>query len=460
MEREKRNFGGRKPERGQTPSREKRPRREGPREERDSSQRTFSRGFNREQGSYERRGERPKEIKFDRDNSRERPERRSFERRDERGGERNFERRDNFTDRRNERRGEDRFERRGEDRRRDDRGERRNDDRRGGERFERRGDQGRGNDRFERRAEGRGGERFERRDDRGERRDNGFERRDNRFERRSDDRRGDNRYERRGDDRRGGSRFSSPKIVKRENNDDGLIRLNKYISNSGICSRRDADVLIAAGAVTVNGNIVTEMGYKVSPEDIIVYGGERLVNEKKKYLLLNKPKGYITTSDDPQKRKTVMNLIHGACKERIYPVGRLDRNTTGILLFTNDGEMAKKLTHPSFGARKVYHVETDKNVTQADLTRLVEGIELEDGVTVVDQAHFVGDGLDKKKIGIEIHSGKNRIVRRLFEYLGYEVVKLDRVVFAGLTKKELPKGTYRFLTEKEVGFLKMLKAVN
>ena len=425
MEREKRNFGGRKPERGQTPSREKRPRREGPREERDSSQRTFSRGFNREQGSYERRGERPKEIKFDRDNSRERPERRSFERRDERGGERNFERRDNFTDRRNERRGEDRFERRGEDRRRDDRGERR---------FDRRTD------------DRRGGERFERRDDRGERR--------------SDDRRGDNRYERRGDDRRGGSRFSSPKIVKRENNDDGLIRLNKYISNSGICSRRDADVLIAAGAVTVNGNIVTEMGYKVSPEDIIVYGGERLVNEKKKYLLLNKPKGYITTSDDPQKRKTVMNLIHGACKERIYPVGRLDRNTTGILLFTNDGEMAKKLTHPSFGARKVYHVETDKNVTQADLTRLVEGIELEDGLTVVDQAHFVGDGLDKKKIGIEIHSGKNRIVRRLFEYLGYEVVKLDRVVFAGLTKKELPKGTYRFLTEKEVGFLKMLKAVN
>ncbi len=425
MEREKRNFGGRKPERGQTPSREKRPRREGPREERDSSQRTFSRGFNREQGSYERRGERPKEIKFDRDNSRERPERRSFERRDERGGERNFERRDNFTDRRNERRGEDRFERRGEDRRRDDRGERR---------FDRRTD------------DRRGGETFERRD--------------NRFERRSDDRRGDNRYERRGDDRRGGSRFSSPKIVKRENNDDGLIRLNKYISNSGICSRRDADVLIAAGAVSVNGNIVTEMGYKVSPEDIIVYGGERLVNEKKKYLLLNKPKGYITTSDDPQKRKTVMNLIHGACKERIYPVGRLDRNTTGILLFTNDGEMAKKLTHPSFGARKVYHVETDKNVTQADLTRLVEGIELEDGVTVVDQAHFVGDGLDKKKIGIEIHSGKNRIVRRLFEYLGYEVVKLDRVVFAGLTKKELPKGTYRFLTEKEVGFLKMLKAVN
>lgn len=439
MEREKRNFGGRKPERGQTPSREKRPRREGPREERDSSQRTFSRGFNREQGSYERRSERPKEIKFDRDNSREKPERRSFERRDERGGERNFERRDNFTDRRNERRGEDRFERRGEDRRRDDRGERR---------FDRRTD------------DRRGVERFERRDDRGERRDNGFERRDNRFERRGDDRRSDNRYERRGDDRRSGSRFSSPKIVKRENNDDGLIRLNKYISNSGICSRRDADVLIAAGAVTVNGNIVTEMGYKVSPEDIIVYGGERLVNEKKKYLLLNKPKGYITTSDDPQKRKTVMNLIHGACKERIYPVGRLDRNTTGILLFTNDGEMAKKLTHPSFGARKVYHVETDKNVTQADLTRLVEGIELEDGVTVVDQAHFVGDGLDKKKIGIEIHSGKNRIVRRLFEYLGYEVVKLDRVVFAGLTKKELPKGTYRFLTEKEVGFLKMLKAVN
>jgi len=235
-----------------------------------------------------------------------------------------------------------------------------------------------------------------------------------------------------------------------------LIRLNKYISNSGICSRREADELIKAGAVTVNGQVVTEMGNKVKPEDTVVYGGERLTSERKKYLLLNKPKGYITTLDDPQKRNTVLSLIEGACRERLYPVGRLDRNTTGVLLFTNDGELTKKLTHPSFGARKIYSAELDKPLSRADLEQLLSGVELEDGTSHADQVEYAMDGSDKKKVGVELHSGKNRIVRRMFEALGYEVVKLDRVSFAGLTKKALPKGTYRFLTDQEVSFLKML----
>lgn len=238
---------------------------------------------------------------------------------------------------------------------------------------------------------------------------------------------------------------------------DGLIRLNKYISNSGICSRREADELIKAGAVTVNGEVVTEMGHKVSIDDVVVYGGERLINEKKKYLLLNKPKGFITTMDDPRERKTVMSLIHKACKERLYPVGRLDRNTTGLLLFTNDGLLTKKLTHPSFGAKKVYHVELDKALTHADMQQIMDGIELEDGRISADDIQYVGDGEDKKMVGIELHSGKNRIVRRIFASLGYQVYKLDRVVFASLTKKNLPRGTFRFLTDKEIAFLKMLK---
>ena len=238
---------------------------------------------------------------------------------------------------------------------------------------------------------------------------------------------------------------------------NGLIRLNKYISNSGICSRREADELIKAGAVTVNGEVVSEMGYKVTVDDVVVYGGERLANERKKYLLLNKPKGYITTLDDPQNRKTVLSLIGKACKERLYPVGRLDRNTTGLLLFTNDGEMTKKLTHPSFGARKIYHVELDKALTHADMQQIIDGIELEDGRIAADDIQYVGAGDDKKIVGIELHSGKNRIVRRIFASLGYEVFKLDRVAFAGLTKKNLPRGQFRFLTDKEVSFLKMLK---
>lgn len=236
---------------------------------------------------------------------------------------------------------------------------------------------------------------------------------------------------------------------------DGLIRLNRYIANAGICSRREADVLIASGVVTVNGKVVTEMGHKVKHDDVVTYDGAAIKNEDKKYLLLNKPKDYITTMDDPEERKTVMELIKGACRERLYPVGRLDRNTTGLLLFTNDGDMAAKLTHPKHNIRKVYHVTINKKITPDDYKKIVAGIELEDGFIKPDAIEFVEEG--KKDLGIEIHSGRNRIVRRIFEHLGYEVVRLDRVAFAGLTKKDVPRGKWRFLSTKEVSFLKMLK---
>ena len=235
---------------------------------------------------------------------------------------------------------------------------------------------------------------------------------------------------------------------------DDAVRLNRYVANAGICSRREADVLIATGVVTVNGKIVTEMGYKVNPTDVVTYGGVPIKNEVKKYLLLNKPKDYITTMDDPEERKTVMELIRKACKERLYPVGRLDRNTTGVLLFTNDGDLTAKLTHPKFNVRKVYHVVLDKRITSEDFRTLSEGVELADGPIKPDAIEYVGEG--KSELGVEIHSGRNRIVRRLFEHLGYEVMKLDRVVFAGLTKKDLPRGKHRFLTPKEIDFLKML----
>ncbi|MBR1850924.1 MAG: rRNA pseudouridine synthase [Bacteroidales bacterium] len=237
---------------------------------------------------------------------------------------------------------------------------------------------------------------------------------------------------------------------------DGTTRLNKYIAHAGICSRREADKLIAAGSVSVNGKVVTEMGFKVKPGDVVSYGGETLRSERKRYFILNKPKGFITTVDDPQERRTVMMLIDGACPERIYPVGRLDRATTGLLLFTNDGDLAKKLTHPSTGVYKIYHVELDKPVTRTDMDALLSGIELEDGMARVDDIQFASPTGDKRVVGVELHSGKNRIVRRMFEHLGYEVHKLDRVVFAGLTKKDLPRGRYRELTEKEVGYLKMI----
>lgn len=233
---------------------------------------------------------------------------------------------------------------------------------------------------------------------------------------------------------------------------DGRIRLNRYLSMSGVASRRDADDLIKAGVVTVNGVVVTELGTKVGPGDQVAYGGQRLSREKKRYVLLNKPKDYITTMDDPRDRKTVMALVEGACPERIYPVGRLDRHTTGLLLLTNDGDLAKKLTHPSHGAEKIYHVTLDKNVTHAHLQQLVSGVRLDDGPAAADEASYV-DAAGKREVGIKLHMGRNRVVRRMFEALGYEVVKLDRVVFAGLTKKDLPRGKWRHLSEKEVLWL-------
>lgn len=239
-------------------------------------------------------------------------------------------------------------------------------------------------------------------------------------------------------------------------NFDKPVRLNKYIANAGICSRREADVLIQSGAVSVNGVIITELGTKVMPGDKVQYGGETLAAEKKVYILLNKPKDFITTTDDPEGRRTVMDLVKSACNERVFPVGRLDRETLGLLLLTNDGELAKKLTHPSHQVQKIYHVFLDKNVTKADMQRLVDGIELEDGEAFADTVSYAGDGTDKSQVGVEIHSGKNRIVRRMFDALGYKVAKLDRVVFASLTKKDLPRGHYRFLTQKEVNFLRML----
>ena len=238
---------------------------------------------------------------------------------------------------------------------------------------------------------------------------------------------------------------------------DGSMRLNKFLSNSGICSRREADELILAGAVSVNGVVVTELGTKILPTDKVNYGGEKIRREKHVYVLLNKPKGYITTTDDPYDRHTVMSLVADAGKERIYPVGRLDRNTSGLLLFTNDGELATKLMHPSHKVRKVYHVELDKALTKADMFKIAEGVELEDGFASVDEISYDQDGASKKEVGVELHSGRNRIVRRIFAAMGYEVVNLDRVVFAGLTKKDLPRGRWRFLTEKEVNFLKMIK---
>ena len=232
------------------------------------------------------------------------------------------------------------------------------------------------------------------------------------------------------------------------------IRLNKFLANAGICSRREADEFITAGVVSVNGVVVTELGTKVHRNDEVKFHDQPVNIERKVYLLLNKPKDCVTTADDPQERKTVMDYVKNACKERIYPVGRLDRNTTGVLLLTNDGEMASKLTHPKYLKKKIYHVYCDKNVTKADLDQIVQGITLEDGEIHADAVSYASD-TDKSQVGIEIHSGKNRIVRRIFEHLGYKVIKLDRVYFAGLTKKGLRRGDWRFLTENEVNMLRM-----
>ena len=235
---------------------------------------------------------------------------------------------------------------------------------------------------------------------------------------------------------------------------DEPIRLNKYLANAGVCSRREADEFIEAGVVKVNGEIVTELGTKVKRSDEVHFHDQLVSIEKKVYILLNKPKDYVTTSDDPQNRKTVMDLVKGACRERIYPVGRLDRNTTGVLLLTNDGELATKLTHPQYLKKKIYHVFLDKNVTAADMKQIADGIELEDGEIHADAIDYASE-TDRKQVGIEIHSGRNRIVRRIFEHLGYRVIKLDRVYFAGLTKKNVRRGDWRFLTEKEVDMLHM-----
>ncbi|MDR1698468.1 MAG: pseudouridine synthase [Prevotellaceae bacterium] len=232
------------------------------------------------------------------------------------------------------------------------------------------------------------------------------------------------------------------------------VRLNRYLANAGICSRREADELIAAGVVKVNGAVVTELGTRVKRSDTVHFHDQLVRSEQKVYILLNKPKNCVTTSDDPQERMTVMDLVKDACSERIYPVGRLDRNTTGVLLLTNDGDMAAELTHPKNRKKKVYHVHLDKPFTKADMQQLADGITLEDGDIKADQISYV-DEEDKKQVGIEVHSGRNRLVRRMFEYLGYKVEKLDRVYFAGLTKKGLNRGKWRFLTAKELQMLQM-----
>ena len=232
------------------------------------------------------------------------------------------------------------------------------------------------------------------------------------------------------------------------------IRLNKYLANSGICSRREADEYIQAGVVSVNGEVITELGRKVLRSDKVMFHNEPVSLESKVYVLLNKPKNCVTTSDDPQGRLTVMDLVRNACKERIYPIGRLDRNTTGVLLLTNDGELASKLAHPKYNKKKIYQVWLDKDVAMEDMQKIADGVELDDGEIHADAISYVTEE-DKSQVGIEIHSGKNRVVRRLFERLGYRVVKLDRVYFAGLTKKNLPRGRWRYLDQKEVNMLRM-----
>ncbi len=233
------------------------------------------------------------------------------------------------------------------------------------------------------------------------------------------------------------------------------VRINKFIANAGFCSRREADKYIAAGVVKINGKVVTELGTRVMPGDEVLFDGQRVSPERLVYLLLNKPKDYITTVSDPQGRRTVMDLVKNACDKRIFPVGRLDRNTTGLLLLTNDGELTTRLTHPKYGVSKLYHVKTDKPVAVNDLVKLNKGVELEDGIVKADKASYV-DNSKKDEVGVLLHSGKNRVIRRMFEKLGYRVVKLDRVAFGNLTKKNLPRGKFRFLTPIEVNQLKML----
>ncbi len=248
--------------------------------------------------------------------------------------------------------------------------------------------------------------------------------------------------------------YKKIKVQPKAKPEDG-IRLNKYIANSGVCSRREADTYIASGNVVVNGKVITEMGFKVKPGDEVRFDGTSISPEEKRYILLNKPKNYITTMDDERGRKTVMDLIAGATKERVYPVGRLDRNTTGLLLFTNDGDLAKKLTHPKHNVQKLYHASLDRKFEVKDLHKLRDEVIIEGRRVFIDEVDYVA-GETKSEVGIKIHSGRNRIVRKIFEHFGYKVVKLDRVIFAGLTKKNLPRGRYRELTQQEVNNLHMI----
>ncbi len=246
----------------------------------------------------------------------------------------------------------------------------------------------------------------------------------------------------------------STRPSRNTNKTSETIRLNRYIANAGLCSRREADTFISTGCVSVNGKIISEMGYQVTPGDSVSFNGKIISTERKMYVLLNKPKGFVTTLEDPHADKTVMDLVKNACTERIYPVGRLDKNTTGLLLLTNDGDLTKRLTHPKYNRKKIYHAFLDQKVTKDHLQQIVDGITLEDGFVAADSVSYVDDE-DKKQVGIEIHSGKNKIVRRIFESLGYKVLKLDRVYFCGLTKKNLPRGKWRFLSQDEINLLKM-----
>jgi len=376
--------------------------------------------------------------------------------------------------------------RRSEDRgfrRSEDRGFRRSEDRDFGRRKSEDRGFGRNEDRgfSRRRNEGRGFGRSEDRDfDRRRNEDRGFGRNENRgFSRRRDEDRGFRRndgerpsferHEFRGESRKFGfdkeKRFeitrkknpratikSAQKIYKREEEITGEVRLNKFIANSGICSRREADKYIQAGVITVNGNVVSELGVKVKPTDDIRFNGERLLGEKKIYIVMNKPKDYVTTTSDPHAEKTVMDLLKG-CKQRVFPVGRLDKSTTGVLLFTNDGRLADKLTHPAYNKKKIYQVTLDRKLSKPDFDKILEGIWLPDGEIHADELAYTDD--TQKVVGISIHSGRNRIIRRIFESLNYKILKLDRVYFAGLTKKRLTRGEWRYLEEKEVNMLLM-----
>ena len=368
-------------------------------------------------------------------------------------------------------------------RRSEDRGFRRSEDRDFGRRKSEDRGFGRNEDRgfSRRRNEGRGFGRNEDRDfDRRRNEDRGFGRNENRgFSRRRDEDRGFRRndgerpsferHEFRGESRKFGfdkeKRFeitrkknpratikSAQKIYKREEEITGEVRLNKFIANSGICSRREADKYIQAGVITVNGNVVSELGVKVKPTDDIRFNGERLLGEKKIYIVMNKPKDYVTTTSDPHAEKTVMDLLKG-CKQRVFPVGRLDKSTTGVLLFTNDGRLADKLTHPAYNKKKIYQVTLDRKLSKPDFDKILEGIWLPDGEIHADELAYTDD--TQKVVGISIHSGRNRIIRRIFESLNYKILKLDRVYFAGLTKKRLTRGEWRYLEEKEVNMLLM-----